>query len=234
MGRSRRGYMNAKVWNTFLIATLFSGAFTAHASYDFAYYAHKTRKFIEYFGHASADTVPIKPIEQYEKRAGWTINAYRTKEGIFLNTDVLLTEAHGINLFTCAHEAAHWVFHDIHAKGYDIEQDADTKAAEMLCNNGYAWVVQEKINDLATMIEDGHGQTIDPNKPRPTVQTRHQYLSHILDSYLTAHPLQAHLLTIRTSCDTCVLAGSHLLVGISGLILGTTLKTTSLFTKSNS
>ena|ERR1700722_13258966 len=212
-----------------ILATGTIAPLQGNAFYDFAHYEHKTRKFLEYYGHQTPGTVSIKPIEQYQNRPGWVIRAYRDQEGIHLNMDEFTAESHGINLFTCAHEAAHWVFHDISAKGYDIEQDADTKAAEMLCNNGYAWVVQEKITQLAAMIEEGHGDTSDANRPRPTVRTRHQYLSHILDSYLVSHPLQARFLKLHAGWDITLLIGSHIAAGLSGIALGAALTTSRLF-----
>lgn len=193
---------------------------SCHATRDFAYYERKTRKFLEYYGHQEAKSVEIKEIENHLQMPGWTIKAYRLKNAIYINTAAFEQEAHGVNLFTCAHEAAHLVFHDTSAKGYDIEQEADTKAAQMLCNHGYAWAVQEKMNALQELIEHGVGEVSDEKHPRPTVVTQYEYLSQILDAYLAEHPFQARLLFMNSYLDAAILAGSHIMVGISGIIMG--------------
>jgi hypothetical protein len=198
---------------------LFSCA-RSFAAYDFTYYEHKTRKFLEYYGYEAPQAIEIKEIEDHKKRPGWVIKAYRLKNTIYINSQAFETESHGVNLFTCAHESAHVVFHATTAKGYDIEQDADVKAAEMLCAHGYAWVVQEKIHNLALLIEQNVGDISDEKKPRPTVKTQHEYLTKILDAYLAQHPIQARLLKMNSYLDTALLAGSHLVVGISGIVMG--------------
>jgi hypothetical protein len=207
---------------------------TLRAAHDFAYYEQKTRTFLNYYGCQTYETVTIQPIKQTEKRPGWIINAFTNSTGIYLNMEEFEQHRCGLNLFICAHEAAHWVFHGEHSKiTYELEQDADVKAAEMLCSHGYAWVVQEKIDDLREIIEDNAdlADRTNEEKPRPTIRTRHQYLTHILESYLEMHPMQKRILHLYKGWDTALLVGSHTLVGVSCLVAGIKLHTFGMFKK---
>ncbi len=204
-------------------ALALSNVNSMHAAYDFSYYEQKTRTFLNYYGCSTHATVSIQPIQQTEKRPGWIISAFTNSTGIYLNMEEFEHNHYGINLFTCAHEAAHWAFHSEHLKiTYDLEQDADIKAAEMLCTYGYAWVVQEKINELEAIIEEDQERAdkFNEEKPRPTIRTRHHYLSHILETYLEKHPLQKRILTLHKGWDTVVLIGSNTIVGASCLLAG--------------
>ena len=222
-------------YQAFLIAAVTAtlGSLTAlHAAYDFAYYEHKTRAFLNYYDCATHESVTIQPIKQTEHRPGWVINAFTNSTGIYLNMEEFTQNSCGLNLFICAHEAAHWAFHGEFSKiTYELEQDADMKAAEMLCCHGYAWVVQEKIDALQTIIEDNEefADRINEEKPRPTIRTRHQYLTHTLEAYLETHPMQKRILKLYKGWDAALLIGSHTVIGVSCFIAGIKLHTFDMF-----
>jgi hypothetical protein len=221
-----------KTTSIFIVASVITAMSPAHAAHDFTYYEHKTRTFLNYYGCTTHDTVTIQPIKQAEKRPGWIINAFTNSTGIYLNMEEFDQNNCGLNLFICAHEAAHWAFHAEFSKiTYELEQDADVKAAEMLCSYGYAWVVQEKIEELQSIIDDNEqlADKINEEKPRPTIRTRHQYLTHILESYLATHPLQRRILNLYKGWDTALLIGSHTLLGVSCFLAGLKLRTLGMF-----
>jgi|GEM_PF-3205373 len=216
----------------FVITSVITAVCPAHAAHDFAYYEHKTRTFLNYYGCTTHDTVTIQPIKEAEKRKDWIINAFTNSTGIYFNMAAFDQKSCGLNLFICAHEAAHWAFHAEFSKiTYELEQDADIKAAEMLCEHGYAWVVQEKIEELHNIIEDNEqlADKINEEKPRPTIRTRHHYLTHVLESYLEKHPMQRRILNLYKGWDTALLIGSHTVLGVSCFIAGVKLRTLGMF-----
>lgn len=217
----------------FLLATAIS-TIPLSGKPSFDYYAQKTRMFIKYFGYENPNLVGIHRIEQYEKRPGWVIRAYTDQHGIHLNEAEFEKESEGTNLFTCAHEAVHFVFHQDRSASYDIEMDADIKAAEMLCSKGYAWVVQESIAGYASLMDANKTacNLFDTKRPRPTVQARHDYLQHVLSCYLESRPFESKLLTIYKQ-DLFSLKSliSHVVVGAAGIFSGLYLKPLGLLVR---
>lgn len=171
-----------KKFGSVIVASFFMVSSVALEAKPFSYYVRMTREFLYNFGCSDCDTVPIKKMGRYKSKPGWVVRAYRDSSGIYLNEEVFAQESVGSNLFTCAHEAAHHRFHKPGYVSLQIEREADTKAAKMLCDFGYTWVLQDKIDDFQELIEDGSGNWCDGK--HPTVRERRAYLKKILERYL--------------------------------------------------
>jgi len=150
------------------------------------YYTDHTREFLGYLGHANPSEVPVRKMDQNEttSKSGLCIAGYTDGRAIYLNEDFFArNHSEGINLFTCAHEAAHYVLRHSSQKGrinLEIEKEADVHAARMLCKHGYKWVVNQKVRHLKRLIDAGKGDLTDGK--HPTLQQEYVYLSKVLET----------------------------------------------------
>ena len=140
----------------------------------FTYYEKKTREFLGYLNCPNAQTAPIsamqKDDERYQSCAG-----YAGVNGIVLNLDRAT-----FDLFTCAHEAAHYALkhHKSGRPSLEVEQEADCTAARLLCLYGHRPVVEFQISQLYmnnTLMGYEHHDGM-----HPSYEKQYAYLSAIL------------------------------------------------------
>lgn len=153
------------------------------------YYADHTREFLGYLGHKNPSAVPIRKISRDNAR--YKLSGYTNGIAIYLNEDIFARKAEGLNLYVCAHEAAHFVLRHSYQAGnrncLEIEEEADVTAARMLCRNGYRWVVEQQVSMLKKLINAGHGDWSD-NK-HPTNQQEYVYLNKVLGTSYERNPV---------------------------------------------
>lgn len=153
------------------------------------YYADYTREFLGLLGHKNPSAVPIRKMNKNDSqhknapKSGLNIAAYTDRNAIYLNEDFFAKNySEGTNLFTCAHEAAHYVLEHSRQAGkrnrLEIEKEADIYAARMLCKHGYKWIVKDQVNDFKRFVDTGKGHLTDGK--HPTIQERYVYLNKIL------------------------------------------------------
>ena len=145
------------------------------------YYADQTRKFLGYLGHRNPSAVPIRKISKNDP--SYKLLGYTNGIAIYLNEDIFARKPEGINLYVCAHEAAHYVLGHSNQAGsrnrLEIEQEADVTAAHMLCKYGYRWVVEQHVSMLRKLINAGRGDWSDGK--HPTNQQEYGYLNEVLE-----------------------------------------------------
>ncbi len=196
------------------------------------YYTDHTREFLSLLGHKNPSAVPVRKIDkndpQHETthKSGLCVAGYTDGRAIYLNEDFFAKNySEGINLFTCAHEAAHYVLKHPQQRGrnsLEIEKEADVHAARMLCKNGYKWVVRDEVNHLRQLVNAGQGHLTDGK--HPTLQEQYDYLSKILENNHEDNPYNAGIKEIKELLSQfsnlsreqkIVLAGA-ILVGVMG------------------
>lgn len=154
------------------------------------YYTDHTRKFLGFLGHKNPLSVPIRKIDKNDEQhetthnSGLSLAGYTDGKAIYLNEDFFAkNHTEGINLFTCAHEAAHYVLKHPQQKKrscLEIEKEADIYAARMLCKNNYKWVVKDEVRHLKQLVNTGQGHLTDGK--HPTIHEQYIYLSKILEN----------------------------------------------------
>jgi hypothetical protein len=167
-------------------------AVSAADTQSFAYYQQKTYEFLGNLNaqNRHAVTVEIMPTTDphYRDCAG-----YANGSVIRLNMESFKRQSNAQNLFTCAHEAAHYAcghtyVHPYAAKrsSFVVEREADETAARMLCKHGYAWVVEECVSQLSLHMRYGDAHTSDGI--HPTYAQQHEYLKTIVAHNHSLHP----------------------------------------------
>lgn len=169
------------------------------------YYADYTRKFLGFLGHKNPSAVPVRKIDKNDSQhktthnSGLCVAGYTDGKAIYLNEDFFAKNySEGINLFTCAHEAAHYVLKHPQQTGRSslvIEKEADMYAARMLCKNGYKWVVQDEVRHLGQLVDSGQGHLTDGK--HPTIHEQYVYLSKVLENNRETNPYKATLEEIK-------------------------------------
>ena len=182
----------------FLILTTstFFAATSDETSSYFNFYIKKTREFLYHLHCPTYKNVPIKKVSNNKKsiKEGWIRYGYTDGKAIYLNQEIFAQEVEGLNLFTCAHEAAHYALrHPFDSRSViEIEKEADIVAAQMLCSQGYSWVVNEQLNYLKAFIDAGQGNQHDGEHPSSV--ERYEYLAPILAEYTNSLPsYDAHI-----------------------------------------
>lgn len=147
---------------------------------SFAYYQERVREFLHYLGCQNPSAVSIvqmSPLyEGYKTAAG-----YCSGKTIALNMDAFDKQSEAYNLLTCAHECAHYVSNHSYQpwrNELEIEEEADIKAARMLCTHGYEWALKECIKELKYAIKAGIGRPRSDTHPTHIQQVA--YFSAIL------------------------------------------------------
>lgn len=163
------------------------------------YYADYAREFLGYFGHINPFAVPIRKMSKNDKRYA-TAAGYANGSSICLNEDFFAKRhrLEGANLFTCAHEAAHYVFGHPYQENRSIlerEKEADICAADMLCKHGYKWILKQEILKLKQLIDAEKGSWTDGE--HPTLQQQYNYLSKILEVNREGSPYRACMEELR-------------------------------------
>jgi hypothetical protein len=165
-----------------VLLTSTQGLFGAVNASD--YYTRYTRQFLQYLGHRNPSGVPIKKMSSSDRYYG-TAAGYATGTEIYLNEDMFgQGRSKGVNLFTCAHEAAHHVLrhpYQVNRNGLEIEKEADVHAARMLCDNNHRWVVEEEVSLLGRLVRAGQGSWSDGK--HPTIKQQQTYLQFVLDTH---------------------------------------------------
>jgi len=165
------------------------------------YYTYYTREFLGNLGQRNPSAVPIRKMSRndqfYDTAAG-----YANGTAIYLNEDLFEggRRSDGINLFTCAHEAAHHALrhpYQTRRNGLEIEQEADETAARMLCTYGYRWVVEEEVALLRQLVNAGQGHYTDG--AHPTTQQQYVYLRRVLDTRQDRNPNPAEVVANRNA-----------------------------------
>jgi len=157
----------------FTICALFIGVQTALAVNASEHYTYYTRQFLGNLGVRNPAAVPVRKINRNDPLYGAA--GYADGHAIHLNEDTFAGNSEAGNLFTCAHEAAHFALghpYQVYRDTLEIEQEADETAARMLCTHGYRWIVEEEVR--SGRIEDND---------HPTNRQRRQYLSVILAAH---------------------------------------------------
>lgn len=154
------------------------------------YYTDHTREFLVFLGHKNPSTVPVRKIDKNDSqhktthKSGLCVAGYTDGRAIYLNEDFFAkNHSEGINLFTCAHEAAHYVLkhpQQIGRSSLEIEKEADIHAARMLCKNNYKWVVKDEVRHLEQLVNAGQGHLTDGK--HPTIHEQYIYLSKVLEN----------------------------------------------------
>jgi hypothetical protein len=165
-----------------IICALITGAHPALGDINASkYYADHTRTFLGYLGHENPSMVPIRKMSRNDPLYG-RVSGYANGIAIYLNEDVFARDPEGVNLYVCAHEAAHYTLghaYQAESRGnLEIEQEADVTAARMLCKHGYTWAVEQQVNMLKRLINAGRGEWSDGK--HPSNQQEYEYLSKVL------------------------------------------------------
>ncbi len=153
-------------------------------THSFAYYQQKTYEFLGHLNAHNRDRVSIEIMPRHDNHYHSSVG-YAAGDAIRLNMESFNRQTHAQNLFTCAHEAAHyacghtWIRPDQPQRSsLIVEQEADETAARMLCTHGYTWVVKDCVDQLYSHILYGNPHISDGI--HPTYAQRHQYLSTIV------------------------------------------------------
>ena len=190
----------------FLIFALITSAQTILGDINASkYYTDHTREFLSFLGHKNPSTVPVRKMDKNDSqhetthKSGLYVAGYTDGRTIYLNEDFFAkSHSEGINLFTCAHEAAHYVLGHSRQAGrssLEIEKEADVHAARMLCKNGYKWVLRDEVRHLKQLVDSEQGHLTDGK--HPTMQEQYVYLSKILENNREDNPYKAGLEEIK-------------------------------------
>lgn len=165
----------------FTLCTLFTGVQTALAVNASEHYTFYTREFLRNLGVRNPATVPVRKISRNDPL--YSAAGYSDGTAIHLNEDTFVNHSESTNLFTCAHEAAHHALRHAfqgHRNSLVIEQEADETAARMLCTHGYRWVIEERVDHLRRLVNNGQGGHTDGL--HPTIQQEHVYIRRVLET----------------------------------------------------
>lgn len=156
---------------------------------SFAYYQQKTYEFLRHLNARNIDTVSVEIMPQHDPQHG-SAAGYANGSVIRLNMESFRLQSHAQNLFTCAHEAAHYACghtyihpHTPRRSSFVVEQEADEAAARMLCTHGYAWVVEECVKQLHLHIQYG-SDAHTSDGVHPTYAQQHTYLKIIVAKHV--------------------------------------------------
>jgi hypothetical protein len=209
----------------FFISTLSSVVHTMVGINASEYYTHHTHKFLGFLGHPNPSQVPIRKMDKNDpqhkttRKSGLSVAGYTDGSVIYLNEDFFAkNNSESINLFTCAHEAAHYMLghsHQTRKNNIKMEKEADVHAARMLCKNGYKWVVKGEVHHLARLVQTGQGDLSDGD--HPTIEEQHKYLSKVLKAYREDNALKEALEEIKDLFRQC----NHLTYEQKIIIAGT-------------
>lgn len=178
-----------------IVCALIAGVQTALSDINASkYYADHTREFLGYLGVENPLIVPIRKISRNDEFYS-AVSGYATGIAIYLNEDVFARNPEGVNLYVCAHEAAHYAlghaYQTVKRSRLETEQEADVTAARMLCNHGYEWAVKQQVRMLKRLINAGQGQWSDGK--HPTNQQEYVYLSKIVETHGECKPCKARI-----------------------------------------
>ncbi len=136
------------------------------------------RSFLKNSGVKKPDQVPVKQFCQKGLKRITPITLARTvpSGGIWLCEKRLEPFNRAVRIFTLAHEVAHYtetLWQVLTTSIKNREKNADLKAAQLLCEHDYAWVVSDFITYVENMINEGSNFIADTC---PTFQEQLTYL----------------------------------------------------------
>lgn len=154
-------------------------------------YVKLARSFLKNLGVKNADQVPIKQFSQKglknENVSSITLARTIPPAGIWLCEQRLEQFPEAVAIFTLAHETAHYIetlWQELTLSQKIREKNADLKAAQLLCEHNYAWVVSKFIEYLKQKVAAG-ANFVDST--HPTHQEQLAYLQEFYTSWQKQH-----------------------------------------------